>query len=120
MDGTVIKLIEPVTAYERTFTEIVLREPRGALFMRLGQPRLPVTNFTAGSAYYVEREEVVREYLLALIVVEQGDNTVPYAEGILAKVSLTDALQLKEALFGFFDQAAQRIAARRQESSSSV
>ena len=120
MDGKIIKLFEPVTSYDRRYEEIVLREPRGELLMRLGQPRIPVTNFSAGSGYYVEPENVIKDYLVALIVIENDDGTIPYAEGLLKKLSLADSLQLREALFGFFDLGAQRIAAKRQDSSVSA
>ena len=114
MDGKIIRLSEPVTAYERTFHEITLREPTGALFMRLGQPRVPVTNFNAGSGYLVEREDTIVEYLKALIAVDDKDaDHLPLAEGLLRKLSLTDSMRLREALFSFFDAAALKAAALR-------
>ena len=43
MDGSsVIKLSKPVEAFNRTIKEVALKEPTGALFMRLGEPRIGV------------------------------------------------------------------------------
>ena len=116
MDGKIIKLLEPVTSYDRRYEEIVLREPRGELLMRLGQPRIPVTNFSAGSGYYVEPESVIKDYLVALIVIEKDDGMMPYAEALLNKLSLADSLRLRAELFNFFDLAALKSAAKPSDS----
>ena len=65
MDGKIIKLADPVTVYETKYSQIVLREPRGDVFNRLGPPRVPVYNQSAGSGYFVEQNDTIAAYLKA-------------------------------------------------------
>lgn len=115
MDGKIIKLADPVTVYETKYSQIVLREPRGDVFNRLGPPRVPVYNQSAGSGYFVEQNDTIAAYLKALIDVEDF-----HTESLLKKLSLVDTLRLREGLFAFFTEAEASIAAMRQEPSSSA
>ena len=115
MDGKLINLVDPVKVYETEYSKIVLREPRGDVFNRLGPPRVPVYNQSAGSGYFVEQNDTIAAYLKALI-----DTDEFHTEALLKKLSLVDTLRLREALFAFFTEAEARIAALRQEPSSSA
>ena len=115
MDGKIVKLLDPIEVYETKYAEIPLREPRGDLFSRLGAPRIPVVNQTAASGYWVDRDDVIREYLKALIEIDEF-----HVEALLKKMSLTDSIRMREALFGFFETAAARAAASRPEPSASA
>ena len=99
MDGKIIKLLTPVEGFDKPITEISLREPKGALFARLGKPRIPVVMTGGGSGYWVDREDVISAYLDALI--EPKD----VAAVVLQQLSLADMLRVREALFGFFQEA---------------
>jgi hypothetical protein len=117
MDGKIIKLIDPVKVYEREFREITLREPNAKLFMRLGAPRIPVMSSVSGSGYLIDRDDAIREYLKAIVDIKPDGSELMYEEAIFDRLSLADTLQVREALFDFFVEAAQKIAARRLDSS---
>jgi hypothetical protein len=106
MDGKIIKLSTPIDVFGRSVTEITLREPRGGLYLRLGDPRLLVSSSDRGG-YYVEQPEVIKAYLDALV------EPVGSAEqlAIFTGLSLADQMRLKWELFGFFSKAAADAAA---------
>ena len=58
--------------------------------------------------------ETIRAYLELLIVSETG------GEAVMALLTLEDAVVVKETLFGFFTDAANKAAARRLTASSSA
>jgi len=91
-------------AHGRLTTEIELKEPPGGLYIKLGDPRILVLN-ASGSGYWVEQPETISAYFDRLIVHEIG------AAAVLNLISLEDAMALKEALFGFFSNAAKRTVA---------
>ena len=109
---TVVRLADPVTLFDKQIYEIVLREPGGGLYGRLGEPRVMVYNAT-GSGYYVEQSAVVVAYINELIDHEHGDV-------LFGLLSLEDAKGVKEALFDLFTAAEARLATRRRISSSSA
>jgi hypothetical protein len=82
--------------------EIDLKEPSGALYVKLGDPRLLVFN-PSGSGYWIEQNEVIKAYLEALI-----DH--PLGGDVVNLLSLRDVMALKETLFDFFTSAAERLA----------
>jgi hypothetical protein len=108
MDGTIIKLTTPVEAFNRNYAEIALREPSGALFMRLGEPRIGVVS-SEGGGYFVEQQQVISAYLDKLLSIDGEDAAAKSV--VLAQLSLVDAIALKRALFSFFDSAAALAAA---------
>lgn len=115
MDGTIIKLTTPVEAFGESLSEIILREPTGKLFSRLGEPRIPVVNESAGSGYWVTRDEVITQYLEALVDIP--DAAVKAVA--LQALSLPDVMSLRQALFDFFTAAAEKAAATRRPRLSS-
>jgi hypothetical protein len=100
MDGKIITLTRPVEVFGKEITEITLREPTGALFSRLGHPRIPVMNATANSGYWVEKPAVISAYLDALIDLEAAELHI-----VLKKLSLADSIHLQSSLFDFFNEA---------------
>jgi hypothetical protein len=107
-----ITLSKPITIFGKTAGSIELKEPNGGAFVRFGEPRTLVFN-ASGSGYWVENSETIRAYLDLLIVHEVG------GEAVMGLLSLEDAVVVKETLFGFFTDAANRAAARRLTPSSS-
>jgi hypothetical protein len=107
-----VTLSKPVSIFGKTVGSVELKEPNGAMFVRLGEPRTLVFN-ASGSGYWVENGEAIRNYLDVLIVSETG------GEAVMALLTLEDAVVVKETLFGFFTDAANRAAARRLTPSSS-
>ncbi len=108
VDGTIIKLSMPVEAFGNQVSEIVLREPKGGLFARLGLPRILVFNRDTGSGYYVDQNEVIKAYLEALV---DMDGTLKAA--VLPQLALADSLRVREALFDFFEVAGAKVASMR-------
>jgi hypothetical protein len=107
-----VSLSKPIQIFGKTAGSVELKEPNGGQFVRLGEPRTLVFN-QSGSGYWVENGEAIRNYLDALIVHEAG------GEAVMALLTLEDALAIKETLFGFFTDAAGRLAARKLTPSSS-
>ena len=110
MDGTIIKLTTPVEAFNRRYTEVTLREPTGALFLRLGEPRIPVLSGESGGYYFVEQAPIINAYLEKLVSVDDN-NDIAVTSAVLSQISLADAARIKEALFRFFTVAAAQAAA---------
>jgi hypothetical protein len=100
-----IQLEKPIDLFGKKATEIELKEPSGALYVKLGDPRLVVFN-PSGSGYWIEQNDTIKAYLEALI-----DH--PLGGDVMALLSLRDVMALKEALFGFFTSAAERRAATK-------
>jgi len=89
-----VKLSKPVKFHDKLLDEIELKEPSGGLYVKLGDPRVLVFN-ASGSAYWVERNETISEYLEACVAHEMGAH-------IINLLPLEDTMALKEELFGFF------------------
>jgi hypothetical protein len=105
MDGVHIKLTTPVEAFGTIYNELTLRQPKGGLYARLGEPRIVIAN-REGGIYAVEQPQVIKAYLEALVGVpneDKLDNAVQFI--ILNEMTLEDAARLKLALFSFFDKA---------------
>ncbi|HKI14342.1 MAG TPA: hypothetical protein VKA12_04930 [Roseiarcus sp.] len=107
-----VKLSKPVKFHDKLLDEIELKEPSGGLYVKLGDPRVLVFN-ASGSAYWVERNETISEYLEACVAHEMGAH-------IINLLPLEDTMALKEELFGFFSDAAARRAAKKSTPSSSA
>jgi hypothetical protein len=82
-------------------TEIELREPRYRDVMTLGEPAAYARS-DGGLIYTAEKDDVVQAYVERLLV-------SPKDPALLTQLSLADALQLKEAVFGFFTEARRAI-----------
>ena len=100
-----IKLEKPIELYGKKSSAIELKEPTGALYVKLGDPRLVVFN-PSGSGYWIEQNDTIKAYLEALI-----DH--PLGADVISMLSLRDVMALKEALFDFFTSAAERRAATK-------
>ena len=110
MDGKYIKLTKPIEVFAKTYTELTMREPTGGLYLRLGEPRIPVSTGDGGGFYLVEQNGVIANYLQKLLEVEGGDETL--MSTLLSQLSFDDAVTVKRTLFSFFDQAVAKTAAR--------
>ena len=110
----IIKLSEPFEMHGRKVTEIALNEPKGWDAANLGEPRVFVYNSNATlGGYFVEMPEVIGKYLERCVDHELGAD-------VLRMLSLADALELKQALFGFFIEAEETIARKRSGNSASA
>lgn len=96
-------LPDPVTGESRMaqITEIVLREPKYRDIMLLGEPAA-FARSESGMIFQAEKDDVVQSYIERLM-------ESPKDRALLQQVSLADALQLKEAVFGFFQEARKAI-----------
>lgn len=107
----IVKLLAPFEHHGVTIDSVELREPSGALYAQLGDPRILVRNADGG--YYVEKDDVIRRYLDRSIVHQDGSV-------LLGLMSMPDVMQIKEQLFLFFVAAEAKIIALRAASSSSA
>lgn len=111
-----IKLARPIPIGPKSIGEIEIKEPSGGLYTRLGEPRVMVYN-ASGSGYWVEQAQTVEAYLVELVQVPADPSLADAVRGLM---SLEDMMAVKETFFSFFDEAARRLHARRQTSSSSA
>ena len=93
-----IQLSQPVEMHGKRVTEIVLNEPTGGQYLDFGEPRTVVN--ASGGLFYTENDAVISAYLDACVKHEAGVH-------VLRLLSLTDAMNVKKALLGFFTDAAQ-------------
>ncbi len=114
MASVTIKLEKPIEAFNRVHNEIILKEPTGGLYARLGEPRIGVYNDATSSGYFIEQKDVISRYLDSLVDV--GDAAATSI--ILSGISLVDMKRLKDALFSFFDEAVLKAAALKWTPSS--
>jgi hypothetical protein len=108
---TSVPLNDPIVWFDKRLDHIVLKAPTGGQFLALGEPRFLV-RMNDGSAYWVEREEVVKLYISDLLTLD-GTTPIDSGDHILLTMSLTDAMAIKESLFDFFTDAAAVISQRR-------
>lgn len=94
---------DPVTGENKItqILEIVLREPKYRDIMLLGEPAA-FARSEGGMIYQAEKDDVVAAYIERLL-------ESPKDRALLEQVSLADALQLREAIFGFFQAARKAI-----------
>jgi hypothetical protein len=112
MPSVKVQLAKPIELHGKRLTEVELREPNGGLYVKHGEPRVLVFN-ASGSGYWVPQHDSIKAYLEALIVHDLGTDFVNL-------MSLEDAMATQEALFSFFTDAAERVAARKSTPSSSA
>jgi hypothetical protein len=111
MANVTIKLTKPIELHGKRLNEVELREPNGAMYIKHGEPRVLVFN-ASGSGYWVEQPDAIKAYLEALVIHDLGGD-------LLNVMNLEDAMGLKESMFAFFTDAAERLAARKSTASSS-
>jgi hypothetical protein len=97
MAKTTIKLTTPIEGPEGQIHEIVLREPKYADLMLLGEPAAYARS-DGGMIYTADKDETIHAYIERLL-------DAPKDRALLNQVTLADALQLREAVFGFFHMA---------------
>ena len=106
-----ITLVRPIEVFNKQVKELRLKEPTGAQYIKIGEPRI-VVRTAAGGGYYVEQTEEIKAYLDVCVDHELQSE-------ILSLLSLTDAMEVKKTLLNFFESAeATRIARRLTNSSS--
>ncbi len=104
--------------FDAEVSAVWLRAPKGGLVIALGEPRF-VTG-TKEAMYYVERDDVVAKYIDHLLSLD-GEKVIDGgAAHFLTLLDAVDALQIKDALFGFFTEASAKISAAKAISSSST
>jgi hypothetical protein len=104
MPNVTVNLLEPIEGpgpnkdqVTVQISQIVLREPRFKDVMTLGEPAVYARS-EAGMIYQAEKDDVIAAYIERLLV-------EPKDPALLNQVGLADTLQLKEAVFGFFQTA---------------
>jgi hypothetical protein len=108
-----IQLLDPIEGFPQPgqrVESITLKEPNGALFMELGEPRIQVGFGEHG--YFLEQPQVINAYLQRLMEGDHGSMLLPL-------MSLTDTMELKEQLFRFFYNGIFRRISRDKAISSS-
>jgi hypothetical protein len=97
--------------FDERVDHIVLKAPTGGQFLALGEPRFLV-RMGDGSAYWVEKEEIIKQYISDLLTLD-GTTPIDSGDHIPLAISLVDAMAIKEALIDFFMGAAAVISQRK-------
>lgn len=97
MPNTTVTLATPIEGHEGQIKTITLREPKYADVMALGEPSAYARS-DGGMVFQAEKDGVVQGYIERLLV-------EPQDPALLLQVSLKDALQLKDAVYNFFQTA---------------
>lgn len=100
----IIQLVNPIEGPSGPIATIELREPKFRDLMLLGEPAAYARG-DDGALFQIEKDDVVQAYIERLMI-------EPKDRAVLAQVSLADALQLREVVFGFFEEARKAISAR--------
>ena len=103
---TTITLIDPIEGAKEgeLITEIILRKPKFADVMALGEPKA-YAHSEGGLLYTAEKEEVISGYIKRLL-------ESPKNPDFLLQLGMADTLQLKEAIYDFFRDAREAISKR--------
>lgn len=115
--STPVTLNDPIVWFDKMLDHIVIKAPTGGQYLALGEPRFLV-RMGDGSAYWVEKEEVVKSYIADLLTLD-GKTPIDGGDHVLGIMSLVDAMQVKEAFFDFFTDAAAAISRRKRTGLSS-
>lgn len=99
-----IVLSEPIVGHRGVITEIVLKPPNLAQYMAIGEP-VSVVPGPQGEGVVVDNDAAIAAYAEACMV-------EPKDKLLLDQVQLADAMEVKEAIIGFF------LAARRARTSN--
>lgn len=119
MKSTMIQLDEPLAWFDKRLDRLSLKEPSGALYLDLGEPRFFV-RAADGSIYAVEREDVVAKYLDRLVTLPDGELVDGGASALMRILPLSTVVALKQALLDFFTAAAQATSREKPGFSSSA
>lgn len=106
MQDTVIVLKEPIAGHGGQVTQIALRPPTYREVMSLGEPVARGYSRTGDVIYTAENTDTIRAYAEALLKRPAAGSKEPHLDGVLLEqLSITDTLQLKDAVLGFFTAA---------------
>ena len=92
MSSIKVKLTKQVEIFGKRVAEIVMKEPMGGQYTRIGDPRTLVFS-TTGSGYWVEDKTAIVAYYEALIEHDAGGEAlVPVHQRDAMRVKETDSL----------------------------
>ena len=114
-----IELFERIVWFDAEVRHLTLKPPTGHHAARFGEPRFLI-RMTEGSTYWVEKDEVIAQYLNELLSINGTDPVDGGANAMLRQMSLADFVQVREALLNFFTAAREMIFARSVARSPSV
>jgi hypothetical protein len=112
LPNKVIPLLEPIEGPGSSkITQVVMRAPKFPDIMALGEPRA-FGRSEGGVMFTSEKEDIVEAYINRLVI-------EPADPALLNQCGLSDTMQLKDALFDFFEAARQALLLRSSSGSSS-
>jgi len=104
MANSTVILNTPIEGHEGQVKHIVLRPPKYADIMMLGEPAA-FARSDGGMVYQAEKENVIQGYIERLLI-------EPKDPLLLIQLDLIDTLQLKDAVHDFFAAARQATSAK--------
>ncbi|MEP9355989.1 hypothetical protein ABLE93_20640 [Xanthobacter sp. KR7-65] len=112
MYSTTIHLVKPLLTHGGPVSVLVLSEPTGRDYLRLGEPVVWGRN-PDGTVFTAENEEVIRGYIDASL----PDSVDSF---VIDQACLEDAMNIKAAVLDFFRAAQGRRSAQSSTTSSST
>jgi hypothetical protein len=106
-----IELTEPLVGHE-PIPRLILREPQARDYFSLGEPSILAQSVDGTAVYAIENSEIVQRYIERCLVEPKDPLT-------LGQLCLVDAMRVKEAVLGFFNQARANVSRSPATSSSS-
>jgi hypothetical protein len=107
-----VKLLDRIDWHNFPVIEVEIKEPTGALFATLGEPRVAV-QLPGGAGYWVEQTAILSRYADQCIAHEGGAD-------LIRLMSLRDVMQVKDTILGFFLEARDEIWKSKPEALSST
>jgi hypothetical protein len=92
-----IRLKRPFLSHGQQVTELTIREPTAGECLRIGD----LGDFHARNEVYIENQAAITAYAEVTIMHELGGRAV------LSLLGVADAIQIREAIYGFFRDARQ-------------
>jgi hypothetical protein len=112
LSNKTIDLLEPIEgAGSSKITQVVMRAPKFPDIMSLGEPRA-FGRSEGGVMFTSEKEDIVEAYIQRLVI-------EPKDPALLNQCGLAAPIQLKDAVFDFFEAARQALLKRSLNGSSS-
>jgi len=96
-----MQLSSPFEAFGETVTSVEIREPRGADYLELGEPRI-YSRTPDGSIYAIHDMPVIKKYLERCVFKsDRRGERIPTVESFM---SLADIRKATMVLLGFFSE----------------
>jgi len=96
-----LSLSKPIEIHDEIISELEFKEPTGAIFLDLGEPRI-LSKSKDDILYLIDNDAVIKDYMHRCVMGEHGQT-------LLHMLNLKDARAARELVLSFFTDADQAI-----------